>query len=96
LALPFGELFLAPVKPTPSLPPFVVLGRSRPIVRTLLGEQVIVVHVHSFALAGEYLKDWPAAPPPGVKGQISRSESAGSLLATSGDAARGGGFASEI
>jgi hypothetical protein len=66
LALPFEQLFLAPFKPTPSLPPFVILGRSRPIVRTLLGEQVIVVHVHSFALVGKYLKDWPAAPRPAM------------------------------
>ncbi|MGO9855473.1 MAG: hypothetical protein ACLPYY_10570 [Acidimicrobiales bacterium] len=50
MALPFELLFLAPVIPTPSLPPLVILGRSRPIVRTLLGEQVVVVHVHSFEL----------------------------------------------
>jgi hypothetical protein len=31
------QLFLAPVMTAPSLPPFVILGRSRPIVRALLG-----------------------------------------------------------
>jgi hypothetical protein len=66
LALPFAQLFLAPVIPTPSLPPFVILGRSRPIVRTLLGEQVqvIVVHAHIVALVGECLKDWLVALDP--------------------------------
>ena len=49
LALPLEQLFAAPVIPTTSLPPFVILGRSRPVVRTLLGEQVIVLHVRSVA-----------------------------------------------
>jgi hypothetical protein len=57
LALPFEQRFLAPVEATPSLPPFVVFGRPCPVVRTLLGEQVIVVHAHSFAPVGESLND---------------------------------------
>src|SRR5579859_1363396 len=49
LAIPFlGQLRTSVVAAAP-LPPLVVLGRTSSVVRSLLGEESLVVHRHSLA-----------------------------------------------